>query len=145
MTVKLRRRSKGKMISLYLEYYSKGKKDYEYLNLYLYPSSSKLSKLCRTSGKNTGRRDVGRDLRGGNSLLSTHFYYFGEEPPVIPKELKHIIKRGQKHLVFDDTKTIRALENWIGRFQKNKIYADPQLRFQFDPAWQDTNVKSNCG
>ena len=47
MTVKLRRRSKGKMVRLNLEYYSKGKKHYEYLNLYLYPTSSKLNKQER--------------------------------------------------------------------------------------------------
>jgi integrase len=51
MTVKLRRRSKGKMISLYLEYYSRGKKSYDYLQLYLYPKSSKLTREQKEHNK----------------------------------------------------------------------------------------------
>ncbi len=53
MTVKPGRRSKGNMISLYLEHYSKGKKSYDYLHLYLYPKTSKLTKDQK---KNTTKR-----------------------------------------------------------------------------------------
>jgi hypothetical protein len=35
MTVTLRQRKKGDKISLYLEYYHSGSKEYEYLKLYL--------------------------------------------------------------------------------------------------------------
>lgn len=73
-----------------------------------------------------------RDLGGQFSLLSRHFYYFGEEPRLLPKELKHIIKRGRKHFVFDDTETLSAFEKWISQFKKNKLYADPQLRYEFE-------------
>ncbi len=41
MTVKLRQRLKGDTISLYLDYYHKGKRSYEYLQLYLYPEPEK--------------------------------------------------------------------------------------------------------
>ena len=34
-----------------------------------------------------------RDLSGYNSLLSTEFYYFGEEARIIPENLKQIIKK----------------------------------------------------
>lgn len=37
MKVTLRKRKKGKKISLYLDYYDKGNRTYEYLKLYLYP------------------------------------------------------------------------------------------------------------
>lgn len=73
-----------------------------------------------------------RDLGGQFSLLSSHFYYFGEEPRLLPKELKHIIKRGRKHFVFEDTETVTAFEKWISQFKKNKLYADPQLRYEFE-------------
>ena len=43
-----------------------------------------------------------RDLRGNFSLLSNHFYYFGDEPKRLPLELKYVIKKGRKHLVFKD-------------------------------------------
>lgn len=41
MKVTLRQRLKGEKISLYLEYYSNGKRQYEYLNLYLTPDPGK--------------------------------------------------------------------------------------------------------
>src|SRR5690606_20928791 len=75
-----------------------------------------------------------RDLGGKSALMSKHFYYFGEEPRPLPQELKYIIRRGQKHLVFDDPETLHRFEKWISKFQKNKLYADPQLRYEFDIA-----------
>lgn len=83
---------------------------------------------------------VERDLRGKSALLSKHFYYFGEEPRPLPLELKHIIRRGQKHLVFDDQPTIRKFEKWISQFTKNKLYAQPQLKFEFDLAQSDEQI-----
>lgn len=56
------------------------------------------------------QNNVKRDLGGQYSLLSKHFYYFGDEPRPLPQELKHIIRRGQKHLVFDDQATIKKFE-----------------------------------
>ena len=41
MTVTLRQRKKGDKISLYLDYYGDGKRDYEYLQLYIMPEPEK--------------------------------------------------------------------------------------------------------
>ena len=41
MTVTLRERKKGKKISLYLDIYREGKRDYEYLKMYLHPKPEK--------------------------------------------------------------------------------------------------------
>jgi integrase len=41
MTVTLRERKKGKKISLYLDIYREGKRDYEYLKMYLFPKPDK--------------------------------------------------------------------------------------------------------
>lgn len=84
--------------------------------------------------------NIKRDLDGKSALLSKQFYYFGEEPRQLPQELKYIIRRGQKHLVFDDTVTISKFENWISKFTKNKIYANPQLRFEFDIAPSEDQI-----
>lgn len=53
MKVTLRQRLKGKKISLYLEFYSNGKRQYEYLNLYLTPDPVKgsLSKADKDENK----------------------------------------------------------------------------------------------
>jgi len=73
-----------------------------------------------------------RDLSGHNALLSNHFYYFGEEPRPIPASLKSIIKKSQGHLKIEDPKLINKFEQWIGKFKRNKIYADPQRKYIFD-------------
>lgn len=41
MSVTLRERKKGKKISLYLDYYREGKRQYEYLKMYLFPKPEK--------------------------------------------------------------------------------------------------------
>lgn len=87
--------------------------------------------------------NIKRDLSGQFSLLSKHFYYFGDEPRPLPQELKYIIRRGRKHLVFDDQATIKRFEEWISQFKKNKIYSQPQLRFEFDIAPSD-NLIAKC-
>jgi len=73
-----------------------------------------------------------KDLSGIYSLLSTHFYYFGEEPRSIPGAIKGIVIKSQGHLVIDDLTLIDKFENWIKKFKKNKIYADPQGRHIYD-------------
>lgn len=53
MSVTLRQRRKGKNISLYLDYYHNGKREYEYLGLYLTPAGASLSKLEKAENKRT--------------------------------------------------------------------------------------------
>ena len=55
MKVSLRQRKKGKKISLYLDYYHKGKREYEYLKLYLIPEPDKgsLTRIQKTQNKET--------------------------------------------------------------------------------------------
>ncbi len=60
--------------------------------------------------------NIKRDLGGKSVLLSTHFFYFGEEARLLPQELKYIIRRGQKHLVFDDSEVISKFENWLSQY-----------------------------
>jgi hypothetical protein len=85
--------------------------------------------------------NVKRDLSGYNALLSTEFYYFGEEPRVIPQNLKRILKKNQGHLRIEDLKILADFENWINKFEKNKVYAEPQLGFEFklEPSEEQIN------
>jgi len=55
MKVTLRQRTKGDKVSLYLDYYHKGKREYEYLELYLFPEpeKGKLTKEQQESNKET--------------------------------------------------------------------------------------------
>lgn len=84
-----------------------------------------------------------RDLRGENALLSDHFYYFGLQAQPLPEKLKEIVWQGQGHRVCEDAGLIEKFENWIGKFELNKIYGDPQLRYWFDNA-SDEEIRSAC-
>ncbi|HOG20570.1 MAG TPA: hypothetical protein PKW37_09040 [Salinivirgaceae bacterium] len=107
----------------------------------IYDYSTVNPPILRKSVHNQG--DVERDLSGGFSLLSEHFYYFGEEPRPLPQELRHIIKIGPKHKVINDQETIRKFEEWISKFTKNKLYSQPQLKFEFDKESSDNGI-SKC-
>lgn len=73
-----------------------------------------------------------RDLGGKNALLSNNFYYFGSEARHLPSELSALIKKSQGHKKIENKQLIEQFENWIAQFEKNKIYADPQMRWYFD-------------
>jgi hypothetical protein len=73
-----------------------------------------------------------RDLSGKNSLLSDHFYYFGSKPIKIPIRFKDFIHTTQNCKLIKDEKSITAFENWISRFKKNFVHAEPQLQYAFE-------------
>jgi hypothetical protein len=78
-------------------------------------------------------KDKKRDLGGKYTLLSTQFYYFGNETIKIPTEFSEIIKNEQGHLVIRDISLIKSFLNWLTQnFEKNKLYGDPQLQWQID-------------
>jgi hypothetical protein len=74
-----------------------------------------------------------RDWRGKNALLSDHFYYFGNEPRPLPAHLQSLVKRNQGHYKRTDATEIAAFEEWLIQkgFERNKVYADPQM-----PIWE---------
>ena len=96
----------------------------------IYDYQSRSKPTIRKGVHNGTNRE--RDLSGKNALLSNHFYYFGEKPRPLPDYLKPIIKKNQGHLKIEQSELIDRFEKWINQFEKNKIYADPQLRHEFD-------------
>lgn len=97
--------------------------------------------IRRESVHNEGNRT--RDLSGLKALISNEFYYFGEEARQLPTNLKQIIKRNQGHRKIENADLISKFEDWIKQFEKNKIYADSQLRFVFDRQVTD-EIIANC-
>jgi len=100
-------------------------------------SSGQEPKIRKSVHNETNRK---RDLSGLFTLLSNHFYYFGVEARPLPEYLKQIIKRNQGHRVIEQTDIIEKFENWIKQFEPNKLYANPQLRWQFDRELTDEIV-----
>jgi len=70
------------------------------------------------------------DLGGMNSLLSTHYFFFGEKAVDIPEHLHEIIKLKQGHRKVENIDLIIEFEKWIEQFQNNRLYADPQLKYE---------------
>lgn len=85
--------------------------------------------------------NIPRDLRGVNALISNHFYYFGEDPIEIPD--KNLIKKGPGHKIITDEEHIREFVNWISKFEKNKIYANPQKSYLYQNIMDD-EIKKTC-
>ena len=84
-----------------------------------------------------------RDLSGANALLSNHFYYFGLAAKELPIELKQLVKQNQGHRIIERQDLVAEFEKWLKQFERNKLYADPQLRWEFDREPKD-DIISKC-
>lgn len=60
-----------------------------------------------------GKRDMERDLSGKYVLLSDHFFYFGNKPIALPKELLEIVKKGPAHKGKANTPYFNDFVHWI--------------------------------
>jgi Nucleotide modification associated domain 2 len=96
----------------------------------VYDYSQKYKPAIRKSVHNEDSRK--KDLGGENALLSEHFYYFGEEPRILPTNLKDLIKKNQGHKKIENTDLVEKFEKWISQFEKNRLYAEPQMKWLFD-------------
>lgn len=53
------------------------------------------------------------DLSGEYVLLSDHFFYFGDQPVTLPKELLGIVKKGPGHKAHFDLQDVDNFIGWI--------------------------------
>ena len=72
-------------------------------------------------------RNKETDLGGEYVLLSFHFYYFGDNPKELPKNLHPIIKSGQGHKSKANEPYVNDFIKWINKFTKNRLYGKPQI------------------
>ena len=73
------------------------------------------------------------DLGGKSTLLSDHFYYFGENPEPLPDFLLPIVKQGQGHKSTSNQPYYQLFIDWIMTKSKakNNIYADPKSKSDY--------------
>jgi hypothetical protein len=85
------------------------------------------------------------DLSGLNTLVSDHFYYFGENAVNVPIHLQEqkLIKNEQGHFVITELTLIEEFEHWISQFELNKIYGNPQLLWKLEKEGIE-NCKLEC-
>jgi hypothetical protein len=77
--------------------------------------------------------NVGTDTGGKHSLLSDHFYYFGDKAIDIPNEYKSIIKQGQGHKSNANDLIKEEFIFWLEdqNFILNHLYSNPQIIIEF--------------
>ena len=82
------------------------------------------------------------DLGGENVLISSNFYYFGNEPIVLPEELKNIIHQGQGHQRPKNAPYIDKFKEWIDElpYESGVLYGKPD--YQID--WGKPDPCSVC-
>ena len=80
---------------------------------------------------NEGNRK--RDLGGINTLLSDHFYYFGDKPRELPPHLLKIVRQGQGHKSTANQPYFHDFIDWILKQTdaKNTLYSEPNDRHLF--------------
>ncbi|MFX0125956.1 MAG: hypothetical protein ACFFAE_20210 [Candidatus Hodarchaeota archaeon] len=89
------------------------------------------------------KKNVKTDLSGKNSLISNHFYYFGDKPIAIPESLKPIVLQRQGHRKDLNETYIPLFLEWIEgqNLELNTLYGNPQLNIFDDPACQSACIK----
>ncbi|MBK7633932.1 MAG: phage integrase SAM-like domain-containing protein [Saprospiraceae bacterium] len=75
MKITLRQRQKNNKISLYLEYYEKGRREYEYLNLYLIPDPEKGSLTKFQKDENKRILELAETIRSKRHLETQNNIY----------------------------------------------------------------------
>jgi integrase len=132
MNVTLRQRLKGDKISLYLDYYSNGKRQYEYLQLYLTPEpeKGKLSKKEKDENKKT--LELAEAIRSKRHLeIKNGIYGFQDSG-----KLKGSFLRYVEYLAEQRKDSSGNYGNWDSALKHLKKYAPHDVSFQqIDKKW----------
>jgi len=132
MKVTLRQREKNGSISLYLDYYSKGKRKYEYLDLYLLPepANGKLQKEQRDSNKkNLALAELIRSKR--HLEIQNGLYGFNDLEKSKGSFIIYIEKLAQAR---DSSKG--NYDNWNSMIKHLKMYSPYDITFaQVNKEW----------
>lgn len=132
MTVTLRQRLKGDKISLYLDYYNGGKRQYEYLNLYLFPDpeKGKLSKEQKEENRKT--LSLAEAIRSKRHLeIQNGIYGFQDQGKLKGSFLRYVEYLAEKRKDSEGN-----YGNWDSALKHLKKYAKLDVTFsQIDKRW----------
>lgn len=75
-------------------------------------------------------RNRQRDLSGQYALLSDHFYYFGNRPRPLPRELRALAQQVRGHRSRANDALVLHFLSWLRslRLKRNHLYGSPQLQ-----------------
>lgn len=132
MKVTLRQRIKGEKVSLYLDYYHQGKREYEYLQLYLFPDpeKGKLSKEHKESNKET--LALAESIRSKRQVeIQNGIYGFQDQA-----KLKGSFLRYVENIATKPKASQGNHDNWDSALKHLKKYVKFDITFgQVDKAW----------
>ena len=88
--------------------------------------------FMRQSVHNENNRS--RDLSGEYTLLSEHFYYFGDHPLLLPEHLRGIVPRTQGHRSISNKPYLKPFLEWLESLNlKSNINYMVSLQAEFLP------------
>lgn len=132
MKVTLRQRTKVDKVSLYLDYYNKGKREYEYLELYLFPepAKGKLTKEQKDSNKDT--LALAESIRSKRQVeIQNGTYGFQDQ-----SKLKGSFVRYVEYLAEKRKDSIGNYGNWDSALKHLKRFVKTDVTFaQIDMRW----------
>lgn len=65
------------------------------------------------------------DLSGNNVLISSNFFYFGENAPNLPLEFQHFSKKGPGHKKIINENEIQSFLKWLNLYFQKGINGNP--------------------
>ena len=132
MKVTLRQRTKGSKTSLYLDFYHKGKRQFEYLQIYLYaePETGKLTKKQKEENKKN--LELADSIRAKRHLeLQNGIYGFQDHG-----KLKGSFLRYMENLTEKRKGSLGNYGNWDSALKHLKAFAKFDVTFsQIDKRW----------
>ncbi len=135
MTVKLRQRQKATGISLYLDYYNKGTRQYEYLNLYLLPEpkTGRLTKEQKEENRKT--LALAEAIRSKRHLeLQNGIYGFANKEKAQSSFLKYFERLTSEH-----ANSKGNFDNWTSTLKHLKKFIHGDITFQqITPQWLES-------
>jgi len=77
-----------------------------------------------------GQQNRRVDLDGKNALLSQRFYYFGDQPVLLPAHLRPIVHQTQGHKSRANAQYAAEFVHWVEGLglEPNGLFGEPQLR-----------------
>jgi integrase len=134
MSVTLRQRQKGDKISLYLDYYHEGKRQYEYLQLYLVPEPQKGKLSKEEKAENRKILEFAETIRSKRHLeIQNGIYGFKDQGKAKGSFIRYFEYLAEKRVA-----SIGNYGNWDSTLKHLRKFVKNDVTFnQIDKRWLD--------
>lgn len=88
----------------------------------------KNNRLKQVQNRHHQEKDMHHDTKVDRVLISSLFWYFGDQAPEIPNEFRSLIKKGPAHKNENDSKLIRDFVSWVSSNYRPGLHGYPRDR-----------------